>query len=410
MPPEPIPYDIAVIGGGITGAAIARDASLRGISAVLFEKNTFGSGTSSKSSKLIHGGLRYLEIAWNHLKHLQLGEFWKNFRFVFLALRETHLLHRMAPDLIHPIPLLVPIYQTRGRSPWSVYFGTFLYGILSHLGGGHYSEPLWKPEDVLKRIPALNPEGLVGGVIVWDHTTDDKKLVQTVMQSAVRHGAVAYENALVTRYHFHLEKKLYEISVSLNGVYQVFYAHRLINASGPWVDATREAGHERKQDLILPVAGAHINIKKFCECSVILQAEDKRLFFVINRENDARVGTTERMHFDPDNVAATRDEVEYLLRALRHFFPSLPFRGEEILSTDAGIRPLVKPKDSVSANQASREHEFKLGPTGVIHVLGVKLTDHRRAAEQLMDWLSPEIKKWNPKAKTRSLTASSKLS
>lgn len=404
-----IPYDIAIIGGGIAGAAIARDASLRGISTVLFEKNTFGSGTSSKSSKLIHGGLRYLEIAWNHLKRFQLREFWKNFRFVFLALRETHLLHHMAPDLIRPIPLVLPIYRGRGRHPFSVYFGTFLYGFLSRLSGGHLSQLLWTRDEILKLIPTINPEGLEGGVIVWDHMTDDQKLVQAVMNSAVHHGAVAFEHAQVTRYHFHLEKKLYEISVAVNGVFQIFYAHQLINASGAWIDTVREAGHERRQDLVLPVAGSHINIKKFCDYSVILEAEDKRLFFVINRGNEARVGTTERIHFDPDRVEATRDEIEYLLRSLRRFFPSLPFRHEDILSRDAGIRPLVKPKNSVSPNQTSREHEFLAGPTGVIHVLGVKLTDHRRAAQELMDELAPEIKRWNSKVKTRSLTASVKL-
>lgn len=406
----PVPYDIAIIGGGIAGAGIARDAALRGIRTILFEKNTFGSGTSSKSSKLIHGGLRYLEIAWNHLQQGQLRSFWKNLRFVFLALRETHILHKIAPDLIRPIPLILPIYKNRKRSPLAVYFGTFLYGLLSKLSGGNFSRPFWNQEEILKLLPSLDPENLAGGVMIWDHTTDDQALVQTLMASAIRHGAVAYEKALVTRYHFNLEKRLYEISVSLNGVYEVFYAHHLINASGPWTDITREAGHERKQDLILPVAGAHINLKKFCDYSVILEAEDGRLFFVINREKDARVGTTERIHFDPDHAEATYDEVMYLLRAVKRFFPGLAFDESHILSTDAGVRPLAKPENSLSPNQVSREHAFVTGPTGVTHVLGVKLTDHRRAAEELLDQLSAEIKRWNPSIKLCSQTEKIPLS
>src|SRR3989338_6618049 len=130
MEPETMKeYDIAVIGGGIAGAAIARDAALRGLSVVLFEKDTFGSGTSSKSSKLIHGGLRYLELAWNALKRGRLIEAWKNFHFVFASLCESTLLEKIAPGLIKPIDLVVPIYKNESGSPRLIYLGTILYGL-----------------------------------------------------------------------------------------------------------------------------------------------------------------------------------------------------------------------------------------------------------------------------------------
>src|SRR4051812_27932007 len=128
-------FDLAIIGGGIAGAAIARDAALRGFKTVLFEKNTFGSGTSSKSSKLIHGGIRYLEIAWTAFKKGDLREAWKNFRFVFLSLHETHILESIAPDLVRPIRLAIPIYRDQGRGAISVYFGACLYSLLAIFTG-----------------------------------------------------------------------------------------------------------------------------------------------------------------------------------------------------------------------------------------------------------------------------------
>src|SRR3989344_9052626 len=132
--PEPI-FDIAIIGGGIAGTAIARDASLRGARGILFEKSAFGSGTSGKSSKLIHGGIRYLELSWNALKRGQVAEGWKNFCFVISALKESAVLERMAPDLIRPIELVVPVYHNEGRNVWAVYFGTALYGLLALAAG-----------------------------------------------------------------------------------------------------------------------------------------------------------------------------------------------------------------------------------------------------------------------------------
>jgi glycerol-3-phosphate dehydrogenase len=157
------------------------------------------------------------------------------------------------------------------------------------------------------------------------------------------------------------------------------------------------------------VAGAHLTLKRFLPNSAILEAEDGRVFFVINIGETARVGTTERRFDDPDAVEATSGEIIYLLNALESYFPGRKFTEKDVLSVDAGVRPLARPRDSKTEHQLSREHELRVGPDGVIHVIGVKLTDHRRAAEEIVDALVVEFARDNPKIKRKSETASKKL-
>src|SRR3989338_6125560 len=209
-------FDIAIIGGGIAGAGIARDAALRGLRAILFEKNTFGSGTSNKSSKLIHGGLRYLELAWNALKRDNLSEAWKNFHFVFASLRESMILEKIASHLVRPIDLVVPIYKNEAMNPWLIYFGTLFYGSLAFLAGNHrFPRILGSKTAVLKLIPNLSPNHLLGGIVIWDHITNDKKLVEETIRSAARSGAQTLEHAFVKSYSY--KNELYEIVVERSG-------------------------------------------------------------------------------------------------------------------------------------------------------------------------------------------------
>ncbi len=378
-------YDIAIIGGGIAGAAIAREATLQGKKVILFEKNNFGSGTSSKSSKLIHGGLRYLEVAWSALLSGHPFEFWKNLRFVYLALKETQILAKTWPDLIQEIELLMPIYKHHGRSLFSVFFGTWFYGFLAQCGGGKKgTRILHSAEEVLKLEPGLQPNGLLGGVIVQDHATDDLALVQCIIQDACQRGAIALENTTVTHYRFEKFTKRFEIRTESAEKERLFYATHVVNASGAWVDQVRQMAGGIKSQLIAPVAGSHVEIPKFTHYSVILQAEDHRIFFVINRGSRARIGTTERVETNPDEVKPTDEEIRYLLSSVKTFFPGALLNQSRILSVDAGIRPLARPKRASSAHEISREHEFVKDPAGAVHALGIKLTDHRRAAVELL--------------------------
>lgn len=398
-------FDVAIIGGGIAGAGIARDAALRGLKVVLFEKATFGSGTSSKSSKLIHGGIRYLELAWLELKKGKCHEAWKNFRFVFSSLKESAILEKIAPEMVRPIELVVPIYKKEAQNPLAVYLGTLFYGLLAFLTGNPKTPRiLWGKKPVLRLIPHLNPKDLAGGVIIWDHIADDKRLVEETIRSAIQTGAQAFEHALVATYRHNTQTGLYELTVEQGGATKSYSALKLVNASGPWIDKVRHEAHEMGGNLIVPVAGSHITLKKFTDYSVILRAQDKRVFFVINTGGYSRVGTTERIHTDPDTLETREEEVEYLLCALERYFPGLHFESKDIIAKDSGIRPLAKPRDSQIPHAISREHEIRIGPTGVIHVLGVKLTDHRRAAEEVVDRIVVELVGIRPELKSKKTT------
>lgn len=388
-------YDIAIIGGGIAGAGIAREATLRGLKVILFEKNTFGSGTSGKSSKLIHGGIRYLETAWNDLGRGRFADAWKNFRFVFLSLKECRTLEKIAPNLVHPLPLVVPIYKNGRRNRWTVYAGTCIYFILAAFSGGaKCPRILWTKKSVLKRLPGLKPEGLVGGILLWDRLTEDAELVRETLWSAAKSGAEIFEHAEATHYGWDAAAHCFRVEVARNGRTEHHEARKLINASGPWVDKIRAANGSKEEKFLLPLAGAHATFRRFLPYSAILEAEDNRVFFVINIGETSRVGTTERPYADPDSLEATEEEIDYLLRSLKKYFPALSFEKSGILNHDAGIRPLARPRHALPANDISREHEIRVDADGVIHVLGVKLTDHRRAAEEIIDELAPEFRRY----------------
>ena len=311
---------------------------------------------------------------------------------------------------------------------WAVYLGAAFYGFLALLTGNRKGPRILAGQKaVSKLIPNLNSKDLAGGVVIWDHITDDKRLVEEIIRSARASGAQALEQAAVQNYHYDAGNQIYEITVtqqttttgrrpvgdvnqplsanvSLSDGVRTFKARKLINASGPWVDKIRAKTGEKTGDFLVPVAGSHITVKRFTDYSVILRAQDNRIFFVINLGPHSRVGTTERVHKDPDTVRPLDEEVEYLLCELERYFPNVRLSSEDILSKDAGIRPLAKPQKAQTPHDISREHEIRVGPTGVIHVLGVKLTDHRRAAKEVIDQLIPELKRFNPVIKTKTLT------
>ncbi len=350
-------YDVAVIGGGIAGAAIAGEAASRGLQVLLLEKNEFG-----------------------------FKESWKNFSFVFSSIRESQILRKTHPDLIEPHPILLPIYRSSPRRRWLIFLGTALYGIMA-FGAGNRRFPrfLLSPEKVLRQTPSLRKEGLLGGVVLWENLTDDRALVNRIIQSAVEKGATALSHALVLHYCYDNAGKVYRIRTTTEGTEKVFEARQLVNATGPWVDQTRRRVSQARDAFVLPIAGAHIELKQFTPYSCLLQAEDHRFFFVINIHGVSRVGTTEREWADPDHVEPTDEEITYLINSLKYYFPSIAFSTNQIIRSDAGVRPLARPAKQSKANQVSREHAIFQTGDGVYHVVGVKLTDHRRAAIEVVN-------------------------
>jgi glycerol-3-phosphate dehydrogenase len=264
-------------------------------------------------------------------------------------------------------------------------------------------------EKVLKILPGLRKEGLRGGVVIWDRVTNDKALVEKTLSSAAKHGAALFEHSAVESCRHDKTEGYYTIGVRRENSLNEFKARKVVDATGAWIDETRKLFGEYDHDIVSPVAGCHIELKPFCPMSVLLQAKDDRIFFCIHVNGVARVGTTERTHHDPDNVGATQEEIDYLLNSLGFYFPAMRFGRESILSADAGIRPLVRPEKNLTENEISREHRFRSGPSGILHIVGVKLTDHRRAAEEAVGKLVRDLAKYNPSIKSRSGTADEAL-
>lgn len=389
-------YDVLIIGGGIAGAGLAREASLQGASVALFEKKYFGNGASHASSKLIHGGIRYLETSWDCLHKGDFQGARKNLRFVFTSLRECRRLEKIAPQLIHHIPITIPVYRNAKRSVFTLYMGCLLYWLLGLLGGNSkFPRIHLGAKSVLKHFPSLNKEGLAGAITIHERLTDDIELVRKTLNSASKHGAHLFENTQIIQWRYNSQTKIYQVD-ALDAVRQIhtFQTRQIVNATGAWIDQVRDKNQHRNHlPLIEPIAGCHIHIRPFLKESMLLEAEDGRLFFCIHRGDHLRVGTTEVRCDKPDNVTASEAEIQYLLKALNTYFPDEHFDESSILHQDAGIRPLAMPKNTTSADRISREHQLILDGDGLMNMVGVKLTDHRRAAEECFDVLRKRLKK-----------------
>ena len=365
-------FDLIVIGGGITGAGVARDATLRGLSTLLLEKRDYASGVSSKTTRLVHGGLRYLA----------------NFEvdLVAEALRERAILRRQAPYLITPMPILIPIYKgdPHGRAAISV--GIHLYELLSREHDiPHYFTS--GPEKTLSLEPHLNRTGLAGSALFYDH--------QIILpERLVIENIVAARESGATVMNYRGAEKIEEISDgvivtardTLSGSVGTFRSRVLINAGGPWVDQVRKAGGIDKKKIICPTKGIHLIVPKLSEQSLFVASKDGRMFFIIPMDRWSLIGTTDTKYTgDLDEVHADTGDVEYLLNESRRVLPGLNLTKGSILYTYAGIRPLAFEGDRES--RISRKHRvIPEGRTGrIITIAGGKYTTYRNMAEDVVD-------------------------
>ncbi|GAB4214092.1 MAG: glycerol-3-phosphate dehydrogenase/oxidase [Sandaracinaceae bacterium] len=368
--------DVLVVGGGINGAGIARDAAARGLRVLLCEQNDLAFGTSSRSSKLVHGGLRYLE-------QYELG-------LVFESVTERTTLMRVAPHLVTPLGFLVPIYKGRKPPLSLVRAGILIYEALSRFRSPKPHRTL-SPAQAAVDAPGLRLEGLRGVPLYYDCATDDARLTLESAIDAAERGAVIATWARVERFVRGAGGLVRGAVVRdvLGGESREVRAGVVINATGPWTDQTLAMGAPG-QRWLRPTKGVHIVVDRTKlpveHCVACFHPDDGRYLFVIPWGDRTYVGTTDTDYEGrAEDVAATREDVRYLLRAVAHYFPSREVRPEDVISTWAGLRPLIDPGDAVSESEVSREEKIETNADGVVTVAGGKLTTYRAMAAQVVD-------------------------
>jgi glycerol-3-phosphate dehydrogenase len=369
-------FDLLVVGGGITGAGVARDAARRGLRVLLVDQGDLAQGTSSRSSKLVHGGLRYLE-------HGQIG-------LVFESVSERRILMEIAPHLVRPLPFLFPVYRQQGRSPLVLGAGMWLYDGLSLFRSPQLHRRLSRA-DILNEEPTLAREGLRSAELYYDCGTDDGRLTLETALDAVEWGATLLTwcrweaflhhpsgRIVGARLRDRLTDQLLEVSISA-----------AVNATGPWTDMTLALCAPRPTRLLRPTKGVHIVVDRerlpVRYATVMVHPKDRRVLFAIPWGERTYLGTTDTdWNGDPDLVAADRDDVGYLLEAAEAFFPERKLREDDVLATWAGLRPLLS-QEGIAESSVSREHRVLVDLDGLVTVAGGKLTTYRRMAAEVVE-------------------------
>ncbi|MBN1334878.1 MAG: glycerol-3-phosphate dehydrogenase [Deltaproteobacteria bacterium] len=370
-------FDILVVGGGITGAGVARDAAHRGLQVALVEQGDLAYGTSSRSSKLIHGGLRYLEQG--------------QFSLVFESLTERRVLMDIAPHLVQPLPFLFPSYRGEGRPAAVLDLGMWLYDGLSLFRSPHLHQRL-KRGEVATREPALRQEGLTAAQLYYDCATDDARLTLETALDAAQAGAVIGTWTRLERFVHDDRRRVVGAVVRdrLGGASWSIEAGAVVNATGPWTDTTRALALGRvEKPLLRPTLGVHIVVDRsrlpVRQAVVLLHPRDERILFAIPWGERTVLGTTDTdWAGDPEQVQADAADVRYLLDAAAVFFPDARLQAQDVIATWAGLRPLVG-DGSGAASQVSREHQVLVEADGLVTVAGGKLTTYRRMAAEVVD-------------------------
>ena len=397
------PFDVIVIGAGINGAGIARDAAMRGLKVLLLDKGDIGGGTSSWSTRLIHGGLRYLE-------HGEIS-------LVRESLRERSCLLNICPHLVQPLRLLVPVYQNARRGLGTIRAGMIAYDALS-FGKTLPRHRMLSRAETLRQAPGLCDGGLRGAAVYFDaHVEFAERLVLENALSAIEHGATVLTYARVNKLiveegkvrgvEFRVQSSTSNVqSQRLSGTAGVSPAHRdnssieerrsasapiIINAAGPWIDQVLTETGTSSPRLIGGTKGSHIIVAPFAgapNTAIYVEAEtDGRPFFIIPWNGKYLIGTTDiRYEGDLDHVRIDGDEINYLLRETNRVIPQALLTREQILYTYAGVRPLPFTGDK-DEQSITRRHFIRAHPelSGLLSIVGGKLTTYRSLAEQTVD-------------------------
>jgi glycerol-3-phosphate dehydrogenase len=379
MPADSTDYDVIVIGGGINGAGITRDAALRGLSVLLLEKSDFGSGTTSWSSRLIHGGLRYLEYA--------------EIPLVFESLHERRCLRRVAAHLVTQLRLNIPIYQDSRRSKFIIRLGMIAYDFLS-IGKKIPRHKMLSRDELLTEEPGLRQEGLVGGAQYYDAqlTFAERLVIENVIAARAAGADVRNYSPVIG------------INVRKSAVHSLQYvdyqsgeemevsARVIINAAGPWVDKVLATVNREMPQFMGGTKGSHIVVGPFGgapQSAFYVEAhQDGRPFFIIPWNHQYLIGTTDiRYDGDPADVVASDEELDYLLNETNRVFPMANLSRADIHFAYSGIRPLPR-REKGPESAITRKHiifRHKKDASGLISIIGGKLTTYRNLAEQAVD-------------------------
>ncbi|NUN04920.1 MAG: glycerol-3-phosphate dehydrogenase/oxidase [Bdellovibrio sp.] len=365
-------FDVIVIGGGINGAGVARDAAARGMSVALIEGRDFASGTSSKSSKLIHGGIRYLENM--------------EFKLVFEALNERTRLFEMAPHLVHPLRFMLPLYEESRVGMFKMGMGMWLYDALALFQTPEMHERLNAKESI-EHMPAIRSRGLVGSYIYSDAYMDDDRLVHETLRSANELGAVCANYIKATGAKF-TDGKISEIMCEDQQTQEKFAikGRHVISSVGPWTDELGQSLLKDWKKILRPTKGIHLTLPKHrlpLSSAVVMAAEKSdRIVFGIPRHEMIIIGTTDTdFQEHPEDVVATPEDVRYLLKVIADYFPGAGITAHDVIASYAGVRPLVNDGSS-SEGKTSREHTILSDDRGITFVAGGKYTTYRLMCEQ----------------------------
>ncbi len=373
--------DVLVIGGGITGAGIARDAAMRGLRTALVDAGDFGRGTSSRSSRLIHGGLRYLEHGW--------------LRLVFEASRERRILLRIAPHLVRPRAFVFPTHRGGRVKRWEISAAVWLYDILALFRNANHHRLLSRA-GVLRREPMLRDKDLTGGALYWDAQCDDARLVLATVRAAHQHGARCASYVRVAA----LEKaggrvRGAELVDVRTGARLSVRAHVVVNATGPWTDLVRRLDDPSAPPLLRPTKGAHIAVPQprigNAGAVTLTSPIDGRVMFVLPWGDVTIVGTTDTdCDAGPDAVAADGDDVTYLLRSANAVFPGARLNLKDVIAAWAGLRPLLA-NAAGDTGSVPREHRIEESAGGLVSIAGGKLTTYRKMGAELVDAVAARL-------------------
>ncbi|AXT62556.1 glycerol kinase [Aquimarina sp. AD10] len=368
-------YDLVIIGGGVTGAGIALDAASRGLKVCLVEKNDFASGTSNKSTKLIHGGLRYL-------KQMEIG-------LVKESGSERAAVHKLAPHLVVPEKMLLPLVEGGTYGKFMASVGLKVYDFLANVEGDDKRKML-TADETLEKEPLLSAEGLTGGGYYAEYRTDDARLTVELLKKAASFGANSINYCEMIAFNYDEKGKIKSLQCIDHNSKKSFVikSRNYVSAAGPWVDLLREKDHSMNNKYLHLTKGVHLvfSRERFpLTQSIYFDVPDGRMIFAIPRGRATYVGTTDtNYNANLNRVVATEEDATYLLKAVNHMFPSLNLTQDDIESNWAGLRPLIH-EEGKDPSELSRKDEIFVSETGLISIAGGKLTGYRKMAQRVID-------------------------